>query len=167
MTLSICNICNNAGTHKLPLMVIGKSAKPRAFKSVSVKSLPVLYRSVKTTWMTQQIFKKWFHSKFAPAVTKHLGAKTLPVKALLLLDNAPSHPSADELKVGDIEVFYFPANVTSAVQPMDQGMIESFKRRYRRKLLTALIEDGNSDLSVIVSLKSINLKDVIYMIAES
>ncbi|GFT97592.1 jerky protein homolog-like [Trichonephila clavipes] len=38
--------CSNAfGNHKLPLMVIGKSAKPRAFKNVNMKSLPVYYRS--------------------------------------------------------------------------------------------------------------------------
>ena len=105
MTLSVCS--NAAGTRKLPLMVIGKSATPRAFKIINVKSLPVHYRSVKTAWMTQQIFKDWFHSEFAPAVTKHVEAKNLPSKALLLLDNTPSHPSADELKVGDIEVVYF------------------------------------------------------------
>ena len=94
MTLSVCS--NAIETHELPLMVIGKSAKPTAFKNVNVKSLPVHYRSVKTAWMTQQLFKEWFHSEFAPAATKNLRAKKLPVKALLLLDNAPSHPSADE-----------------------------------------------------------------------
>ena len=46
MAKSKCS--NAAGTHTLPLMVIGKSVKPRAFKSVDVKSLPVHYRSVKT-----------------------------------------------------------------------------------------------------------------------
>ena len=88
--------CSVAGTHVLSSMVTGKSAKSRAFKNVNVKSLPMHYQSVKTTWMTQQLFKEWFHSEFAPAVTKNLRAKKLPVKALLLLDNAPSHPSADE-----------------------------------------------------------------------
>ncbi|GFY06563.1 tigger transposable element-derived protein 2 [Trichonephila clavipes] len=40
--------CSNAfGNHKFPLMVIGKSAKPRAFKNVNMKSLPVYYRSQK------------------------------------------------------------------------------------------------------------------------
>ncbi|GFX53150.1 jerky protein homolog-like [Trichonephila clavipes] len=40
--------CSNAfGNHTLPLMVIGKSAKPRAFKNVNMKSLPVYYSSQK------------------------------------------------------------------------------------------------------------------------
>ncbi|GFT63331.1 jerky protein homolog-like [Trichonephila clavipes] len=38
---------NAFGNHKLPLMVIGKSAKPKAFKNVNMKSLPVYYRSQK------------------------------------------------------------------------------------------------------------------------
>ena len=69
--------------------------------------------------------------------------------------------------MGDIEIVYLPANVTSLIQPMDQDVIESLKRQNRRKLLTAFSEDGNSDLSVIDILKSINVKDIIYMIAES
>ena len=69
--------------------------------------------------MTQQLFKEWFHSEFAPDVTKHLGAKKLTRKALLLLDNAPSLPGAYELKVNDIEVVCLPANVISPIQPMD------------------------------------------------
>ena len=38
--------CSNAaGKHILPLMVIGKSAKTRAFKNLNIKSLPVYYRN--------------------------------------------------------------------------------------------------------------------------
>ena len=38
--------CSNAtGEHKLSLMLIGKSAKPRALKNISVNYLLVLYRS--------------------------------------------------------------------------------------------------------------------------
>ena len=63
---------------QLPLMINWKiSTKSRAFKNVYVNSFPVHYLSVKTAWMTQEIFKEWFHPEFAPAVTKHLGAKNL------------------------------------------------------------------------------------------
>ena len=49
-------------------------------------------------------------------------------------------------------------------QPMDQGVIASFKRRYRRKLSEILgkMEDENSGL--VDSVKTINIKDVVYMI---
>ena len=81
MAKSKCS--NAAGTHTLPLMVIGKSENPRIFKNVNFKSLPVHYWSVKTASMTQQLLKEWFQSGFAPVVTKHLGVKNLPVKALV------------------------------------------------------------------------------------
>ena len=46
-----------SGTDKLPLLVIGKSARPRCFKNV--KSLPAIYESNRKAWMTSDIFKNW------------------------------------------------------------------------------------------------------------
>ena len=40
---------NASGTEKLPLFVIGKSAKPRCFKNAR---LPVEYAANKKAWMT-------------------------------------------------------------------------------------------------------------------
>jgi len=45
------------------------------------------------------------------------------------LDNAPSHPSEEELMKRDIKAIFLPPNVTSLIQPMDQGVIEWLKRR--------------------------------------
>lgn len=163
VTVSLCS--NATGTHKLPVMLIGKSAKPRAFKNI--KSLPVHYRSSKSAWMNQQLFKDWFHSEFVPAVKKHLKSQKLPMKAALVLDNAPSHPSEEELKDGDIEAVFLPPNVTALLQPMDQGVIESVKRRYRRKLLATLFGEDGENTSVIDLLKKVNIKVLVYMIAES
>ena len=44
------------GSDKLPLFVIGKSKRPRAFKSVTV---PVEYTANKKAWMTGALFKDW------------------------------------------------------------------------------------------------------------
>lgn len=165
VTVSLCS--NASGTHKLPVMLIGKSAKPRAFKNINIKSLPVHYRASKTAWMNEKLFKEWFHCEFVPSVKKHLQSLKMPLKALLLLDNAPSHPSEEELRDGDIVAVFLPPNVTALIQPMDQGVIESVKRRYRRKLLTSLIEKDGENASVIDLLKKMNIKDVVYMIAES
>lgn len=85
--------------------------------------------------MSANIFKDWFFHHFVPAVKIFLTKEGLPLKAVLLLDNAPTHPGSDELKSGDIRVHYLPANVTSLIQPMDQGAIETLKWHYRRKLL--------------------------------
>lgn len=101
--------CTNAtGTHKLKPLIIGRSKKPRSFKKCII---PVEYAHSKSAWMTTTIFLNWFHNSFVRQVTQkifkeisirtlqmsfqvkeHLKSKGLPLKALLLLDNAPSHP---------------------------------------------------------------------------
>jgi len=100
-------VCSNAdGSLKLPLFVIGKSAKPRAIKDISKSLLPVYYTHQKSAWMSNAIFEEWFEKKFVPCVTKFLKEKGGPIKAILLLDNAPSHPNVDSFVVGDIRVEY-------------------------------------------------------------
>uniref|UniRef100_A0A1B6M052 DDE-1 domain-containing protein n=1 Tax=Graphocephala atropunctata TaxID=36148 RepID=A0A1B6M052_9HEMI len=130
ITIALCSNAN--GSHKMPLFVIGKSKKPRAFKNINMASLPVYYRNQKSAWMDSALFKEWFFDQFVPAVTKHLEDKNLPKRAILVLDNATSHPSEEELKKGEIKAIFLLANVTSLIQPMDQGVIEWLKRRYRR-----------------------------------
>lgn len=160
--------CSNAdGTHKLPLFVIGKSKKPRAFKNINLSSLPVYYRNQKSAWMDCNFFKSWFIDEFVPSVEKDLNQKKLPVRAVLLLDNAPSHPSEEELLKGDIKAIFLPPNVTSLIQPMDQGVIEWLKRRYRRKYISSLLEKSEGGFNIFELMKSFNIKDAIYTIADS
>lgn len=156
--------CANAsGTHKLRLAVIGKSKNPRAFKNV--KTLPVDYYNQKAAWMDRVIFKKWFFDKFIPQVKTYLQENNLPPKAVLLLDNAPSHPDVEQLKSADGNIFvaYFPPNVTSIAQPMDQGVIETMKRLYRKDLMLQLL--GECDFMGFW--KRLNLKEAVYAIARA
>lgn len=56
-------VCANAsGTNRLPLLLIGKSKKPRCFKGINIKALPVNYYAQKSAWMTQAIFIDWFQN---------------------------------------------------------------------------------------------------------
>lgn len=160
--------CSNAtGNHKLKLVVVGKSAKPRAFKNVAMPALPAAYKNQKNAWMDRDIFKRWFFDSFVPDVKKFLEGKRLPVKAVLLLDNAPSHPNEEELHSGDIRALFLPPNVTSLIQPMDQGILQSLKKKYRRLLLQNLLLATEGEESVIGFLKTVTVKDVIYWVAES
>ncbi|GBL95500.1 Jerky -like [Araneus ventricosus] len=119
VTVPLCG--NAAGTHKLPVMLIGNYAKTRAFKNINVKSLSVHYRASKTAWMNQELFIEWFHSEFVPSVEKHLKSQKLPIKALPVLDNAPSHPSEKELKDGEavVSTEISTANFLSAIKNLD------------------------------------------------
>lgn len=160
VTILACS--NVTGTLKLPLCVIGKAVKPRAFKKIKeLSTLPVWYRAQKSAWMNSPIFKEWFFKQFVPAVEKYLEANNLPRKAILVLDNAPTHPSTEDLNDRDIKCVFLPPNVTSLCQPMDQGVLESLKRSYRRKLLTVLIAGLDNGKNVTESLKSVNMLDVV------
>lgn len=163
--LTILACSNASGNLKLKPMVIGKSKKPRAFKNMEMSNLPVYYRNQKSAWMDATLFKAWFEEEFVPTVEQFLKSKNLPRKALLLLDNAPSHPA--ELIDGDIKTIFLPPNVTSLIQPLDQGVLENLKRNYKRCLLRALLDGLEENCSVSDCLKKVSLKDVIYWITEA
>ena len=167
VTLMAC--ANATGSHKLPLVFIHKSKNPRCFKHVNQSALPVKYSSQRSAWMDTAIFTKWFHEEFVPSVKKHLTNRGLAPKALLLLDNAPSHPDITKLVSHDkqISAMFLPANTTSLIQPMDQGVLENLKKRYKKSLLRKLIMADEEGLSMITFVKGINIKDVVYMIADA
>ena len=164
--VSLLACANATGSHKLPLLLIGKSQNPRCFKHVNMDNLPVAYRAQKNTWMTSSIFSEWFKTVFVPKVKSHLHAQNLPKRAILLIDNCPAHPPDLEVKTpdGTIECRFLPANTTSHLQPMDQGPLETMKRLYRKFLIQKLVSD---DLTLIESIKKVTLKDSIDMVARA
>lgn len=165
--LTIATCSNASGSHKLPLFVIGKSKKPRAFKNLNMATLPVYYRNQSSAWMDCALFKDWFFLEFVPAVKKHLKSKNLPPRAVLLLDNAPSHPPEFELKKGNIKAMFLPPHVTPLIQPMDQGVIEWLKRRYRKKYVGSLLDKTEGGCSLLEAMKILNIKDAIYTVASA
>lgn len=162
-------VCGNAsGSHRMPLLVIGNAKKPRCFKGVNMNSLPVTYRNQTKAWMNQSIFIEWFQQVFVPAVQTHLKSLDLPPKAILFLDNAPAHPE-ETLKShdGNIICRFLPANTTSIIQPMDHGVIDAMKRRYRKKFLQQLLHKDDEDSDLLTFWKKFNLKDVINHISDA
>ncbi|GBL99028.1 hypothetical protein AVEN_160977-1 [Araneus ventricosus] len=65
-------------------------------------------------------------------------------KEILLVDNAPAHLDVETLKAESITCIFIPPNTTSIMQPMDQDVIESMKRRYRKQLLNKLLFEGET-----------------------
>lgn len=166
ITVMVC--ANATGSHRLPLLVIGKSKKPRAFKNIHLNALPVNYYAQKNAWMDQTIFSEWFHKMFVPEVKTHLAEKQLPQEALLLMDNAPTHPPSDALKSDDGKIIclFLPANTTPLIQPMDQGIIENMKRRYRKNFIESLLSSDDA-MTVKEFWKNYNIKDAIYNVASA
>ena len=122
--LTVLVAANMSGKEKLPLFVIGKTAKPRCFNNV--KSLPVDYAANKKAWMTSDLFVSWL---------RKLDKKYLLQgrSIAMIVDNCPAHPDIDNLKA--VKLVFFPPNTTSILQPCVQGIINSFKRLYRKAVV--------------------------------
>lgn len=161
-------VCANAnGTHRLPLLLIGKSKNPRCFKNVKI---PLTYANQQKAWMNTDIFLAWYENTFIPEVKKFQKDVGKEGDVLLLLDNAPTHPSAETLnrENGKFTVKFLPPNVTSILQPMDQSVIETLKRFYRKQLLRRLLSADNNEIETVLQFyKEINLKDCCYMLVEA
>ena len=119
--------------------------------------------------MTTEQFKGWFHQDFVPYVKEKLKVLGEEPKAVLVLDNCSAHPDPEDLVSNDGAIFakFLPANVTSLIQPMDQGVIEAVKKRYKKKLLGRLIIEEESGKSIVNFLKEINLKVVVDFVHQS
>ncbi|CAH2327822.1 tigger transposable element-derived 1-like [Pelobates cultripes] len=112
LTLLFC--ANASGDLKIKPLLVYHSENPRAFKK-----------------------HKWVNAVFGPAVKRYLVHNNLPLKAMLLMDNAPAHPPGLEEDLLEdfnfIKVMFFPPNTTPLVQPMDQQILSNFKKLYTRE----------------------------------
>ena len=138
LTLALC--ANASGDCKVKPLLVYHSENPRAFKTHKIlkEKLHVMWRSNARAWVTRQFFVDWVNLVFGPTVKKYLLSNKLPLRALLLLDNAPGHPPALQDDILEefqfIKVFFLPPNTTSILQPMDQQVIANFKKLYTKHL---------------------------------
>ena len=168
--LTVLGCTNATGTHKLKPVVIGKSAKPRCFKHVNMDALPAIYKSQRNAWMNSEIFAEWFKKDFVPAVKSHQRSQNIRCpKALLLIDNCSAHPDELSSHDGSVTCLFLPPNTTSLIQPMDQGVLQAMKNRYKRKLLQKVI--CSQDIDPTQSIKDIvklhTVKDALYMLSDA
>ncbi|XP_065218086.1 tigger transposable element-derived protein 6-like [Planococcus citri] len=148
-------LCTNAdGTEKLPPLVIGKSKNPLCFKNV--KTLPCDYEAQKSAWMSTSLFTSWLKSLDQTMMKKSR-------RILLLIDNCPVHPKDVVLK--NIELKFFPANATSRLQPLDQGVIKVTKQKYRRRVVERYLAEIDSIASQDEVKVSLNVLDALHYIS--
>jgi hypothetical protein len=122
---------------------IAKSKNPRCFKKINRKLLRVIYRYNKTKWMTGLIMEeylRWLDNKMRGEGRK----------VLLLLDNFSGHELGVQLVGGkealaNVRIEWLPPNTTSHWQPLDQGIIASFKLQYRRYWISYMLRQYEND----------------------
>jgi len=81
----------------------------------------------------------------------------------LFLDNAPSHP---RLTLKNVKLQFLPPNTASRTQPMDQGIIQAVKLKYRKRQLQHIIASMGRypDMTGSQLLKHISICDAIYWV---
>ncbi|XP_020617382.1 tigger transposable element-derived protein 4-like [Orbicella faveolata] len=116
--ITVLVACNQDGTDKLPLLVIGKYAEPRSFRGSSMDLLLVIYKSQKNAWIDSVKFEEWVRK-----VDRKMRAANRQI--LLFIDNCTAHMSVAGLT--NTRLIFFPPNCTSKLQPADQGIIQNLK----------------------------------------
>ncbi|XP_062127463.1 tigger transposable element-derived protein 4-like [Drosophila sulfurigaster albostrigata] len=152
--ITVLVAANMSGNLKKPLLIIGKSMRPRCFQNVQY--LPVDYYSNRQAWMTSTIFMN---------CVRHWDAElqTHKKKILLLVDNCPTHPQIGDLT--NITLVFLPPNTTSVLQPMDQGIIRVIKSTFRKNLVLKII--SNMDENKDENYPKITILDAILMINDA
>ncbi|UYV66540.1 TIGD6 [Cordylochernes scorpioides] len=135
ITVLLC--CNSTGTDKRRLLIIGKSAKPRCFRNFS-PHFYCTYTSNSKAWMTSSIFQEWLLQFNKQLVSEGR-------RILLLLDNATSHCVPND-GLSNIKIHFLPPNMTASLQPLDSGIIKSFKAQYRKLQLQKMMELADAHL---------------------
>ena len=137
-------LAGSAVGEKNPPLIIGKSKQPRGFTKHNVRAYDTTaigfsYAKNSSAWMTTVIFEKWLDGLND---TLMIQGRTI----LLILDNCSSH---NVMSRSNVDLLFLPPNVTSVAQPLDAGIIKSFKDGFRKQMFEDLrgkiktIEDAN------------------------
>ena len=102
--ISVLVACNQDGADKLPLLVIGKIAKPWCFRGSNMDLIPVTYKSLKKAWIDSVLFEEWVRKidRKMKAANGHI---------LLFIDNCTAHVSVTGLT--NMRLIVFPPNCKS------------------------------------------------------
>jgi hypothetical protein len=156
--ISVALYCNASVTYKLDPWIIHNRQKPRCFgyKGIKIQTLPLEWRANKKAWMTGKIFKDFlihFH--------REIGGR----KAVLLVDGFGPHQTAidlledEDIALPNLKIRFLPANATSLCQPLNQGIIRTWKAYYKQRWLKFAVqhyekeEDPAKHLDILQALR--------------
>ena len=123
---TIAFFANAAGGKEQPI-VIGKAAKPRCFKAIKDPKKPggIPYYAHPKAWMTTEVM-----TELLMLLNERLVKQNRNI--LLLMSGSSHDPAIKDRRFSNIKIIFLPKNT---MQPMDAGIIRSFKVHYRQLLL--------------------------------
>ena len=78
-------------------------------------------------------------------------------KIILFMDDAPCHPASLQDEVSNINIVVLPKNTTPKTQPLDSGIIASWKCSYKKRLLRHVCSKVDGSNSASDNVKSVDL----------
>jgi hypothetical protein len=123
VTVLLC--CNADGSEKLRTLVVGKFEKPHCIKGL--KHYTCDNKAPKNAWVSGKMFREWLL-----CLERKMACNNRNV--LLLLDQCSAH-NHEGLTLKHVRPLHLPANTTSYMQPLDQGIIYCLKRAYQKRLV--------------------------------
>lgn len=142
LTLLLCG--NTAGDYKMKWLLVYHYFNPRTLEGLSKNLLPVHWAANKMVWTTGQYSENCFFNHFISEAEQHRKQQNLAFKVLLLLDNAPGHIHPN------VRILVLTPNITSLIQPLDQGILSTLKSCYLRRTISQLLEGthGSNKLDI-------------------
>lgn len=140
-------LCCGATGEKLKPLVIRKSLAPHCFKGIDMKSLGIHWMANKEAWMTGAIFQELLQK----------GIRASEQKILHLLDNPPC--LLCPVSYSNIKLLFLPPNAATVLQPLDQGIIMSFKQQYQHLMMHHLLAKIDYVDSASLLAKSLTVLD--------
>ena len=85
--------------------------------------------------------KSWMEAEIMETVLKTLNEQMVKeeINVVLFLDSATVHPTSSVDTFSNMKVVFLTKNTTSRLQPLDAGIIQSFKSKYWKKLMRYVI----------------------------
>ena len=148
-------VCSSSGGVKCPLAFVGKTKNPRCFADVE---RPSHYTSNSKAWFNTEITQWWFQTCFDPFFRRVFTEQNENLHCIVVLDGCSAHGDIqerlDQNGMSYIHVLTLPPNVTSRLQPMDQGVISWLKKRYKYKLISDLMKILSNEQNLAVAVAS-------------
>ena len=148
------------GSDHRKLSVIGKARNPSCFQKkykMQVKDMAIDWYASKNAWMTGEI-----HDRIMTKFNNQMRAAGHHV--LYVCDKASSHR---KWEYSHIKVLWLSPNATSIIQPLDQGIILSVKRRYKKKLAERYLVSVKNNKDANAVLKQLNILAATNMVHNS
>uniref|UniRef100_A0ABM5GMB0 Tigger transposable element-derived protein 3 isoform X1 n=2 Tax=Pogona vitticeps TaxID=103695 RepID=A0ABM5GMB0_9SAUR len=158
LTVLICS--NMDASDKREVLVVGKTPKPFGFpRTGGQESPPAAYKASPKAWMTATIFTEWLWT--FNAEMQRQGRSV----ALCLVPCA-AHPPTE---LSNVRMVFLPLR-PSRHHPLEQGVIQSFKCHYRRRMLVRLLAGVKGKASSRLTSKlseHLSLWDALHLVVQA